>query len=158
MAEAYERLWRSVERQFVGAAEEMPEDKYSYAPSQGEFKGVRTFAEQARHVAAVNYMIFASMMGEKAPANVNQGNGPAEMKSKAELMKYLRDSFDLGRRAFAALNDKNAVEPIDGPFGNKTTRVTMATLAVGHAFDHYGQMVVYLRMNGIVPPASRPRQ
>src|SRR6185369_12653368 len=101
--------------------------------SNGEFKGVRTFAQQVKHVAAVNYLVAADMMGEKPPVELGGESGPDVVKTKADIVKLLKN-----------------------PFGEGTaTRLGMATLIVGHCFDHYGQMVVYLRSNGIVPPASR---
>lgn len=152
-------LLSGVEKEFVSAADAMPEDKYNFAPTSGEFKGVRTFAQQVKHVAAVNYMIFSDMLGEKMPA-IGGENGPDSMTSKADIMKFLRDSFAMGHRAYAAITPQNEVTPIKNPFGGKqpSTRIGLAALTVGHCFDHYGQMVEYLRTNGIVPPASRPQQ
>jgi uncharacterized damage-inducible protein DinB len=145
-----------VESEFVPAAEAMPEDKYSFAPSSGEFKGVRTFAQQVKHVAAVNYLVGAAVLEEKPPVELGGENGPDSIKSKAEIVKFLKDSFVYARKAAASVNAGNLLKPINSPFGEgKTTRLGMATLIVGHCFDHYGQMVVYLRLNGIVPPASR---
>jgi len=145
-----------VEGEFVPAAGAMPEDKYSFAPTTGEFKGVRTFAQQVKHVAAVNYMIGASMLEEKPPVDLGGENGPDSVKTKADIEKFLKDSFAYLHKATAAINDGNLLSPIKSPFGQgTTTRLGMATLVVGHCFDHYGQMVEYLRMNGIVPPASR---
>jgi uncharacterized damage-inducible protein DinB len=146
----------NTEKEFVDAADAMLENKYNFAPTNGEFKGVRTFAQQVKHVAAVNYLVFATILGEKPPVDTGEENGPASIKSKAEITKFLRDSFAYGHRALATLTPENSVAPIDSPFGkDKVTRLGMATLIIGHCFDHYGQMVVYLRMNGIVPPASR---
>jgi len=145
-----------VEGEFVPAAEAMPEDKYSFAPTSGEFKGVRTFAEQVKHVAAVNYLVGAAILREKPPVELGGESGPASVKTKAEIMKFLKDSFAYVHKAVATVNENNLVSPIKSPFGEgTTTRLGMATLIVGHCFDHYGQMVEYLRMNGIVPPASR---
>jgi hypothetical protein len=145
-----------VEDEFVSAAEAMPEDKYSFAPTSGEFKGVRTFAEQVKHVAAVNYLVGATILGEKPPVELGGESGPASVKSKAEIVKFLKDSFAYVHKAVGSINEGNLVSPIKSPFGGgTTTRLAMATLVVGHCFDHYGQMAEYLRMNGIVPPASR---
>ena len=142
------------EREFVEAANAMPEDKYSFAPTGGEFQGVRTFAEQVKHVAAVNYVFGAGILGEKPPVDVNEEKGPDSMKSKADIMKFLNDSFAYLHKALATVNGENLVTPIK--WGkNPSTRLQIALIAVGHPFDHYGQMVEYLRMNGIVPPASR---
>ncbi len=148
-----DRSLSQIEKEFVDAADAMPEDKYNFAPTSGEFKGVRTFAEQVKHAAATNYLIFAAVLGEKSPAS--DENGPA-LKTKAEIMKYLRDSFAYGHKAVATINEKNLVEEIKSPFGRGTaTRLGLTTLIAVHGSNHYGQMVVYLRMNGIIPPASR---
>ncbi len=142
------------EHEFVEAADAMPEDKYSFAPTNGEFKGVRTFAEQVKHVATVNYVFGAGILGEKPPVEVNEEKGPDSVKSKAEVMKFLNDSFAYLHKALATVNGANLVEPVQ--WGkNPTTRLQIALMAAGHPWDHYGQMVEYLRMNGIVPPASR---
>lgn len=146
----------NMEREFVSAAEAMPEDKMGYAPSGGEFKGVRTYGEQVKHVAAVNYIFGAAILSEKVPVDVGDESGPASLKSKEEIMKYLKDSFAYVHKAMATVNEKNLVEPVRSPFGEgSVTRLGLATSVVAHGFDHYGQMVEYLRMNGIVPPASR---
>ena len=145
-----------VEGEFVPAAEAMPEDKYSFAPSNGEFKGVRTFAQQVKHVAAVNYMIGAAILVEKPPVELGGENGPDAMTSKADIVKLLKDSFAYLHKAAGSIGEKNMIEPVKSPFGGgNTTRLGLATMVVGHCFDHYGQMVEYLRMNGIIPPASR---
>jgi uncharacterized damage-inducible protein DinB len=159
VAEVMNQQLSGVEREFVEAADAMPADKYNFAPTNGEFKGVRTFAQQVKHVAAVNYVIFSDMLGEKPPVDTNGETGPESMTSKADIMKFLRDSFAFGHRAYSAITPANEVAPIKNPFGGKqpATRLGLATLIVGHCFDHYGQMVEYLRDNGIIPPASRPR-
>src|SRR5579885_2124435 len=149
-------LVSSVEGEFVPAAEAMPEDKYSFAPTNGEFKGVRTFAQQVKHVAAVNYLIGASLLQEKPPVDLGGENGPDAIASKADIMKFLKDSFAYMHKAVASINEKTSVEQIKSPFGDgKVSRLGIGMTAIGHCLDHYGQMVVYLRMNGIVPPASR---
>jgi len=142
---------------FIPAAEAMPEDKYSFAPSSGEFKGVRTFAQQVKHVATANYMFGSTILGQKPPLELGSENGPDSIKSKADIMKFLNDSFDYLDKALASITDKNALDQIDSPFGMKSARLSFGTFSTAHPFDHYGQMVVYLRMNGIVPPASRPQ-
>jgi uncharacterized damage-inducible protein DinB len=150
-----------VERQFVSAAEAMPEDKYSFAPTNGEFKGVRTFAEEVKHVASANYQFFSAVLGEKAKDDGE--NGPDSVKTKDDILKYLKDSFALGHRAIATITEDNATTVLTNPSGEPekgplNTRVGMALIGIWHPMDHYGQMVEYLRMNGIIPPASRPRQ
>jgi hypothetical protein len=145
-----------VEGELVPAAEAMPEDKYDFAPTGGEFKGVRTFAQQVKHVAATNYLTGAAILGEKPPVDTNGEKGPDSIKSKADIVKFLKDSFAYAHKATATITDVNSLEPIPSPFTKgKGTRLSLATVFAWHSFDHYGQMVVYLRMNGIVPPASR---
>jgi hypothetical protein len=146
----------SMEREFVPAAEAMPEDKYSFVPTSGEFKGVRTFAQQVRHVAAVNYMLGAAILQEKSPVETGGESGPASITTKADIVKYLKASFEYAHKAIGTINEKNSLEPVKSPFGEGSmTRLGIAGIVTSHGFDHYGQMVVYLRSNGIVPPASR---
>lgn len=146
------------EHDFVPAADAMPEDKYSFAPASGEFKGVRTFAQQIKHVAAANYTFGASLLGEKPPVELGGDNGPDSLKTKAEIMKFLKDSFEYLHKALATVTEKNELDQIESPFGMKVARLSLASFSTTHPFDHYGQMVEYLRLNGIVPPASRPQQ
>jgi len=151
-----------LEREFVGAAEAMPEDKYNFTPASlnlpgSDYKGVSTFAEEVKHVATTNYEFFSAALGEKSTVDTSNENGPASITSKADIVKFLKDSFALGHRAAKALTAQNYDERISVGQG-KSTRLFINTFAVAHGFDHYGQMVEYLRMNGIIPPASRPRQ
>jgi len=156
VAAVLDRQLRNLERQFVSAAEAMPEDKFGFAPTNGEFKGVRNFGQQIKHVAASNYQFAAAILEEAPPAAAQGEDGPETMKSRADIIKFLKDSFDYTHKAFAIISEKNATLPIRNPFGQGTvTRLGMATLTIGHGFNHYGQMVEYLRMNGIIPPASR---
>jgi uncharacterized damage-inducible protein DinB len=157
---AIDREISIVEKEVVEAAEAMPEDKFDFSPEKlnlpgSDYKGVRTFGEQLKHVAASNYLIWSPITGEKAPDTVNDGKGPDNMIAKADIIKYLKDSFAFGHKAVATLNASNLVQPISSSSGRPTTRLFLATFAAAHAFDHYGQLVEYLRMNGIVPPASR---
>src|SRR5436309_6656995 len=104
VAQIMDRQLTNLEKDFVPAAEAMPDDKFNFAPSgSGEFKGVRTFALEVRHVAHTNYVIFAGLLGEKLPPNIRpqDDNGPDSMTSKADIMKYLKDSFAMGHRAMA---------------------------------------------------------
>jgi hypothetical protein len=146
----------SMEKEVVSAAEAMPEDKFNFAPTQGEFKGVRTYAQQIKHVAAVNYMLGAGILGEKPPVDIGSENGPDKMTSKADIVKFLKDSFEYLHKSLASVNESNLLSEVQSPFGtNKITRLRLVLIATAHPFDHYGQMVEYLRMNNIIPPASR---
>ncbi len=156
VTQVLDRSVANMEREFTSAAEAMPEDKFGFAPTNGEFKGVRDFGEQIKHVAAVNYIFGAAILSEKVPVDVGDESGPASLKTKAEILTYLKNSFAYVHKAIATINEKNLVEPLKSPFGEgKVTRLSVATSVTAHGFDHYGQMVEYLRMNGIVPPASR---
>jgi DinB superfamily len=146
----------NLEGDFVPAAEAMPADKYDFAPTNGEFKGVRTFAQQIKHVAAVNYELGGAILQEKPPADLNGEEGPASITSKADVLKYLKDSFAYVHKAVQTIDEKNEVETVKSPFGEgKVSRLGLACSVSWHGYDHYGQMVEYLRMNGIIPPASR---
>ena len=147
----------AVEKQILEVAEAMPEDKYNFSPETlnipgDDYKGVRTFAVQVKHVAASNYFIWSPLTGDKIPENIKDGNGPAEVKTKADIIKFLKDSFALGHKAAATLTTENMLQI---PEHSKSARLRLATFGVAHAYNHYGQMIEYLRMNGIVPPASR---
>lgn len=146
-----------VEHDFVPTSDAMPAEKYDFAPTNGEFKGVRTFAQEVKHVAAANYMFGSVVLGEKPPVELGGENGPDTLKTKADIMKFLNDSFAYLHTALASVTDKNELDQVDSPFGMKGARLSFASFAVAHPFDHYGQMVEYLRMNGIIPPASRPQ-
>jgi hypothetical protein len=151
-----DRTLNGIEHEVVPAAEAIPEDKFNFAPTQGEFKGVRTFAQQVKHIAAVNYLLGSAILSEKSPVDIEGENGPAKITSKADAVKFLKDSFAYLHKAFASLNESNMLEQVQSPFGsNKVTRFGLTLIAVSHPFDHYGQMVEYLRMNNIIPPASR---
>jgi len=139
----------------IPAAEAMPEDKYSFAPTNGEFKDVRTFAEQIKHFSATNYMLGAAILGENPPHGEKNEAAPDSIKTKAEIMEYLKGSFEYLHRAAAAITDSNATELTPSPTKIIHTRPGLMMDTLLHAMDHYGQMVEYLRMNGIVPPSSR---
>lgn len=142
----------NTEQLVVPAADAMPEAKYSFAPSNGDFSGVRTFAEQVTHLAAANYQLAAATLGEEPPAGTDHETAPDRLKTKAQIMDYLKGSFTTLHRAATALNENNMDDPISSK-GNRT-RLLMLIDAVVHSSNHYGQMVEYLRMNNIVPPAS----
>jgi hypothetical protein len=157
IASTVDREISAIEKPIVEAAEAMPEDKFNFSPESlnilgGDYRGVRTFAVQVKHVATSNYFLWSPVTGDKVPENLKDGNGPEALKGKAEIIKFLKDSFALGHKAAATLNSQDMLQTAEN---NKSLRLHLATFAVAHAYDHYGQMVEYLRMNGIVPPASR---
>jgi hypothetical protein len=147
-AQVYGKLLSQLEQGFVGAAEAMPEDKYDFAPpaTAGEFKGVRTFGEEVKHVAEANAYFFH----DPTKPLVDNRADFEKLKTKAEIVKALKDSFVQAHAYVDAITPENAfVMTANG------TRGGMAAFGIAHFMDHYGQMVEYLRMNGIVPPASR---
>ena len=146
-----------IERDFVRLADAMPANKWGFKPTGGEFKGVRTFAEQVKHVACANFAFYNEMEHKTPPERCEEG-GPNPAKTKAEIMAYLRESFAYAVRVVKTLAPGNAMEPTDGPYPGPSTRLGLATISIWHASDHYGQLVVYLRMNGIIPPSSQPAQ
>jgi hypothetical protein len=157
IAATIDREITAVEKLIVDAAEAMPEDKFGFSPEGlnlpgADYKGVRTFAQQVKHVAASNYAIWSPLTSDKIPEDFRGGNGPASVQSKADIMRFLQDSFALGHRAAATLTAQNFLQSAPS---SRSPRLYLATFGVAHAYDHYGQMVEYLRMNGIVPPASR---
>jgi len=146
----------NLETEFVPLAEAMPEDKYGFAPTNGEFKNVRTFAQQIKHVAAVNYELGAALLEQKPPVDIGDESGPASITSKADVLKYLKESFVYAHKAVATINESNLTGTVRSPFGEGwVSRLGLATSITWHGYDHYGQMVEYVRMNGIIPPASR---
>ncbi len=150
---------KSVEKAIASAAEAMPADKYGFTPTDGEFKGVRSFGQQVKHLSATNHILAAAALGEEPPVDAADEAGPETVRTKAEILDYLNTSFVHLGRAIEAIGDKNGAinsSPISPLPATTTTRLALTVEALIHAFDHYGQMVEYLRMNGVVPPASRP--
>jgi hypothetical protein len=147
------------EKRIIEVAEAMPAEKYDFVPTAGEFKDVRSFAEQLKHIAADNYLLGAGILGENPPGDVNDDErGSASVKTKPQIIAYLKNSFAYMHRAAAAIDD--AKTPIPTPHISPWPEGTATRLGVAmedclHTWDHYGQLVEYLRMNGIIPPASR---
>jgi hypothetical protein len=142
------------EGNLLGLAEAMPEDKYSFIPTKGKFEGVRSFGEQIKHVACAQFAFFNEFEGRKPPDDCERG-GHDPARTKSELLKYLKDSFDYGNRVLATLTAQDALDRIDGRYAGPNTKLGISVVAVWHIADHYGQLVEYLRMNGIVPPATQ---
>ncbi len=149
-AQTYGKLLSGIEEEFVSAAEAMPEDKFNFAPPEtaGEFKGVRTFAQQVKHVTQANYYFFGSGMSD---ADMKaKGDALDKLSTKADIVQALKDSLKQAHAYVDGITPENAFV-----MTSNGTRGGMAAFGIAHMMDHYGQMVVYLRMNGIVPPASR---
>jgi uncharacterized damage-inducible protein DinB len=154
IAESVSGTLQFAEGNLLDLAEAMPEDKYSFIPTVGKFDGVRSFGEQVKHVACAQFAFFNEFEGKKPPEDCEKGgHDPAQ--SKAELIKYLKDSFDYSNRVLATLTEKNALERVDGRYAGPNTKLGISVTAVWHITDHYGQLVEYLRLNGIVPPMTQ---
>src|ERR1700756_4383685 len=163
VAAAFLRSLAFLEYQVRSAAESMPEELYTFRPAEGNFKNekpefgpaeMRTFAEQVKHVACANFAFASELDSQKPPEACDKG-GPDPAKTKRELLIYLRNSFVAIRKSFTAITAKNQFDPIEGPYAGPNTRMGLAVAVIWHNADHYGQMIVYLRLNEIVPPASR---
>ena len=158
-ASAVDSLLSIVEMEMMGAVKAMPAEKYGFAPSAAifvpaqktEFATVRTFAQEVTHVAQANYFFYGMVSGLKPDVDVK---GLANLTGKDDAVAALAGSFAFAHKSIATLTAANAFEVLKAGFPGVQTRSTLASFGVAHAFDHYGQMVEYLRMNGIVPPAS----
>ncbi len=156
---AFDSQLSLIEDEMMGLVKAMPAEKYGFAPSASifvpgqktEFATVRTFAQQATHVAEANYFFYNIVSGIKPDVDVR---GIEKLTKKEDVVAALAGSFAYAHKAIATLTPANAFEVIKSPEPGFQTRGTLASFGISHAFDHYGQMVVYLRMNGIVPPAS----
>lgn len=155
MAALHQNLLTLVENDVVSLAEAMPPDRYDFHPTQGEFSGVRTFGEQVKHLATMIFMTAAIVLEEKSPHGPGTNdNGPDDVTGKTQIVGYLKASIAYARRAMGSLTEQNALDPLRTYFGSQP-RTEVAAGVIYHSYDHYGQMVVYARMNGIVPPSSR---
>lgn len=157
-AAAFDAQLSVIEFEMMGAVKAMPADKFDFAPSQvifvpgqkTEFATVRTFAQEATHVAQANYF-YGTLLGLKTDVDLR---ALSTLTKKDDVVAALAGSFVFAHKAIATLTPANVFEVIKTPEPFFATRGTLASFGVSHAFDHYGQMVEYLRMNGIVPPAS----
>lgn len=149
VADAVRSAWDGAKKNIRDSAEFMPEAKFTFKPVDT----VRTFGQLIGHVAGANYVFCAAAKGEKSP----QAEAAFEsLATKAALLKAWDDSVTYCNAAFTALTDRTAAEMVDQPFGQgKGARLAALMGNVGHLNEHYGNLVTYLRMNGIVPPSSR---
>ena len=139
------------ERAALKLADAMPEAKYSFVPTNGEFKGVRTFAQLVKHIAVDNYMMGAALLGEKVPVDIGlHENGPDAINSKRQITEFLQASFQYMRKAVSTVNQENLMAPVSYE-GASLPRLAIVNAAISHPWDIYGQMIEYLRMNGIDP-------
>jgi hypothetical protein len=157
-AKALDDMLSLFETQVLGVAQAMPAEKYSFAPTvetfapgtPAKFGTVRTFAEQLTHITSANYFFYSTVSGAAPPAAAKQVR---DLKTKDEILAALKQSFAYGHAQIMTITPQNAFTGIKGADGFHTP-ATVAAFAVAHGYDHYGQMVEYLRMNGVVPPGS----
>ena len=155
---AVERQLNYIESNIINLAEAMPDDKYYFTPENlnipgSTFKGVRTFAGQIKHLATDNYDMWCTITGDSLPPGIKDVNGPDNIKSKEDILKYLKGSFAEGHKAIATLTSDNAMDMLDFR-GGKMPRLDLVFYGLTHSNDHYGQMVVYFRMCGLTPGMS----
>ncbi|MGF6849676.1 putative damage-inducible protein DinB [Chitinophaga sp. W3I9] len=155
---AIERQFDKIENDILTTAEAMPESKYNFTPEDlhiknSVFKGARTFGGQIMHLATDNILIWSAITGDSIRPDIEDVNGPKSITTKKDILDYLKASFKTGRKAISTLTDQNAMDMIDFRW-RKLSRLDLAFYALTHANEHYGQMAIYLRMCGIVPPAT----
>ncbi len=155
VAPALDAMLTQFEGECMGAAKAMPAEKYGFSPADlkipgAKFDGVRTFAGQVTHLVSANYYFYSQASGLKPDADMK---AIGAMKNKDQIVAALAASFAFAHKAIASISTASGLDTIK-PVDGQMTRATVAAFAVAHGYDHYGQMVEYLRMNGIVPPSS----
>jgi hypothetical protein len=144
-----------VETDLLSLARAMPADRYDFRPASGAFENVRTFGEQVRHTATMIFMTAALVLEERSPVGPGVGdNGPGDIDGKERIVEYLEAAIACARRAMSSLTEQNHLDPLTTYFGLQP-RAEVAAGVGYHSYNHYGQMVVYARMNGVVPPSSQ---
>lgn len=146
--------WNRTGQKLVEMAQDFPEDKFDYKATPAQ----RTFAEQLLHVAGANYYFIAAASGVNQPDDNAENPSRATYKTRAQVVAFIQKSFGEGA-AVIQQGDKGMLEAVKSPFGNVMyTRAVLWTFAMNHANEHYGQCVVYYRLNGLVPPETRKEQ
>jgi hypothetical protein len=154
--QVFDRQLSATEREVMGVAEAMPANKFNFVPTDGAFKNVRTFGVQARHIGFCLNEVAVALLGEPMLPHADQ-EGPKNLTSKEDIVRYLKDAFAHAHRAIGTLTNDNLLEQIADPYVEKlrTSRLDAAGIFLSHTWDHYGQMVEYLRMNNLVPPGHQ---
>lgn len=152
----FDKQLSAVEHEVMGLVDTMPADRYGFVPADGAFRTTRTFGVQARHIAFCLNEVAVALLGEPMLPHPDQ-EGPRNIKSKDEVVRYLKDAFAHAHRAIGTLTNDNLREQIADPYVEnlRTTRLDAATIFLSHTWDHYGQMVEYLRMNSLTPPGHQ---
>jgi hypothetical protein len=152
----FDKQLSAAERDVMGVVEAMPANKFNFVPTEGAFRNVRNFGAQARHVAFCLNEVAVALLEEKMLSHTDQ-EGPRNLTSRDQIVGYLKDAFAHAHKAIATLTNENLLEQIADPYSEqlKTTRLQAAGIFLSHTYDHYGQMVEYLRMNNRVPPGHQ---
>jgi uncharacterized damage-inducible protein DinB len=133
----------------IRAAEKMPEENYAFKPTPE----VKSFGEMVGHVADAQYLFSSAILGEKNPAPEIEKT----KKTKAELVQALKDAFAYSDKAYDGMTDAQAAQMVKF-FGNDSAKLTLLTFNSVHNYEHYGNLVTYMRIKGLVPPSSEPRK
>ena len=141
--------WESTRGLVLGIVEIMPEDKYDFKPTPA----VRTFRENVIHLIGENYTFFGRVSGDNLPSNARFDT----LKGRDEIVKALRESYDYGSKVWAGLTEEKALELVEGRGGQRVQRWSFILVAIQDNMNHYGNLVVYVRLNGLVPPRSAAR-
>jgi uncharacterized damage-inducible protein DinB len=145
MQDSIKTVWTTLKGNLSKTAEKVPEDVWSFKPTPE----VRSFAQLIGHVADANFMICSVASGEKPP----QSGVEKSMTTKADLSRALNDSIAFCDKAIAAMDDKKGMEQVKF-FGGNQTRLGVLAFNNAHSYEHYGNLVTYMRLKGIVPPSS----
>jgi uncharacterized damage-inducible protein DinB len=145
--------WNDIGRKLIAMAEDFPEDKYDFKPTPAQ----RTFAEQLLHATGANYFFTNLTLGQKPPAEEDPKRD--QFKTKADVVAFVKKSFADGAAAIKTKGDKGMSDLVVDPDSHQQVRISdMAYAFIEHSGEHYGQLVVYYRVAGLVPPESRPKK
>jgi uncharacterized damage-inducible protein DinB len=145
--------WNDIGRKLIAMSEDFPEDKYDFKPTPAQ----RSFAEQLLHAANANYFFTDPAMGKPMPKEEDPKR--SDFKTKADIVAFVKKAFADGAAAIKAKGDKGMSDLLVDPFAHQQMRVSdMAYGFIEHSGEHYGQLVVYYRVAGLVPPESRPKK
>ncbi len=150
VVELLQKQWEATRNQIVTIAEAIPDDKYDYKPTPE----VRSFREQLQHLVGENYMFMGFVSGDK-PGDPKRFE---TLKARADLLKALSESYDYGAKVLAGLTDQKAMEVVPFMRGQQVPRLSVVISNMKDNHEHYGNLVTYLRLNGIVPPRTAARQ
>lgn len=140
--------WKDVTERLIGVAEAMPAEKYGYKPVEE----VGTFGDQVKHVCMAMRILLANAEGKQVPMEQVNLDG---LKTREEILAELRKRVDEGAAVIRRISGKTDGDAVESQFFGRTTRRFLVVQAIAHDNNHYGQLVLYLRLNGITPPASR---